>query len=160
MIELTLKTGEVVYVLSRDPNGTLRIVDKDSCVVSFRPYYRNHRFSNRFFQLPEWLFGDPPSRRQAMEAIRKRKQLSVGYYAVFDTSLKCYSFKTLKRAFSKIKALGSGFSSMYYVDTFEEHLILSNIGVPSKKFLRCRDKVSVNTLRREWKRIEKTRIQG
>ena len=155
MFKLTLKTGEVVHVLSRDPNGTLRIVDKDSFVVSFRPYYGNYQVSNRFYQLPTLLFGNPPTKRQAMEAIRKRKTLRVGYYAVIDTSLKCYSFKTLKRAFSKIRTLGTEFSSMYYVDNFTEHLILTKFGLPSKKFLHCRDKVSTNTLRREWKRIER-----
>lgn len=154
MFKLTLKTGEVVHVLSRDPNGTLRIVDKDSCVVSFRPSYGNHRASNRFYQLPTLLFGDPPTKRQAMEAIRRRKTLRVGYYAVFDTSLKCYAFKTLKRAFSKIRSLGTEFSSMYFVDNFTEHLLLTKKGVPCKKFLHCRDKVSMNTLRREWSRIE------
>lgn len=154
MFNLTLKTGEDVHVLSRDTNGTLRIVDKDSFVVSFRPFYGSHRASNRFYQLPTLLFGNPPTKRQAMEAIRKRKTLRVGYYAVFDTSLKCYSFKTLKRAFSKLRTLKTEFSSMYYVDNFTEHLILTKMGVPCKKFLHCRDKVSINTLRREWKRIE------
>lgn len=155
MFKLMLKTGEVVCVLSRDPNGTLRIVDKDSCVVAFRPSYGNYRASNRFYQLPTLLFGNPPTKRQAMEAIRTRRTLRVGYYAVFDTSLKCCSFKTLKQAFSKIRTLGTEFSSMYFVDTFTERLILTKKGVPCKKFIHCRDIVSINTLRREWKRIER-----